>query len=122
MVTGSSKDPRILDDWTASYDLDLNKDYSLHELVEISSYHPHQRALWIYCGEEFENKLTGEQFFHPWDTEDLKLVRPACDVEENEEDDDWMEQWQKEIAMEAGMSMGISAYNDYMGYYYEFED
>lgn len=115
MVTGSNEDPRENDDWAAAYDLDPNKDYTFHELVALSDSQPHQRALWVYHGPEFENKTTGEQYFHPWDhTDNLKLVRPACILDE--EEDNFMDDWRKEIANEEGMLQGIDAYNDYMGY------
>ena len=111
MVTGSNEDPKIKDDWAAAYDLDLNKEYQLHELVEITGHHPHNRALWVYQGPEWENKLTGEQYFNPWDGDNVKLVRPACIIEEK---DDFMDEWRKEIANEAGMMGGLQAYNDHM--------
>ena len=114
MVTGTNEDPRENDDWAAAYDLDLKKDYTYQELVTIASNQPHQRALWVYHGPEFENKTTGEQYFHPWDrTDNLKLVRPACIIDE---EDNSMDDWRKEIANEEGMLQGINAYNDWMGY------
>lgn len=114
MVTGTNEDPRINDDWAAAYDLDLNKDYTYQELVAIASNQPHQRALWIYQGPEFEHKTSGAQYFHPWDhTEYLTLVRPACIIDQ---EDNSMNDWRKEIANEEGMLQGIKAYNDYMGY------
>ena len=115
MVTGTSEDPRKNDNWSAAYDLELDKDYSLQDLVAIASFQPWQRALWVYHGPEFENKLTGEQYLHPWDhLEYLTLVRPACRLADN--DDDHMLEWRKEIANEEGMLQGINAYNECMGY------
>ena len=114
MVTGTSEDPRKNDDWSAAYDLDPNKDYSLQELVAIASSQPWQRALWVYQGPEFEHKTSGAQYFHPWDTDNVTLVRPAC--VNAQDDDNFMSDWRKEIANEEGMLQGIDAYNDYMGY------
>lgn len=114
MVTGTSEDPRENDDWAAAYDLDPNKDYTLLELNSIASSQPHQHALWIYHGPEFEHKTSGAQYFHPWDTDNITLVRPACILDENE--DNSMDDWRKEIANEEGMLQGIDAYNDWMGY------
>jgi hypothetical protein len=114
MVTGSNEDPRENDDWGAAYDLDPNKDYTLLELHSMANSQPHQYALWLYHGPEFEHKTSGEQYFHPWDhTEYLTLVRPACTLEE---EDNFMDDWRKEIANEEGMLHGIDAYNDWMGY------
>jgi len=113
MITGSSEDPRKRDDWGAAYDLDVNKEYSLQELEEIVSWQFNRHALWVYVGEEFEHVTSGEQYFYPWDRpECLTLVRPACILEENNEQDDW----RKEIANEEGMLQGIDAYNEFMGY------
>ena len=53
------------------------------------------------------------QKFNPWDTDNIKLVREAT---EDGDDDDWMEDWRREIAMEAGMMGGCEAYNEAMGY------
>jgi len=115
MVTGTNKDPRGNDDWAAAYDLDPNKEYTLQDLVAIASFQPWQRALWVYQGPEFEHKTSGEKYFHPWDkTEYLTLVRPAC--VRKEEEDNFMDDWRKEIANEEGMLQGINAYNDCMGY------
>ena len=30
--------------------------------------------------------------------------------------DQWREEWRREIAMQAGMGLGVEAYNDHMGY------
>ena len=114
MITGTNEDPRKNDDWSDSYDLDPNKDYTFHELVKIASFQPWQRALWVYHGPEFDNKLTGQQYFHPWDTDNITLIRPACVTAQD--DDDFMSDWRKEIANEEGMLQGIDAYNDFMGY------
>lgn len=115
MVTGSSEDPRKNDDWCTAIELDVDKDYTFHELVAISDAYPHQHALWVYEGKEYENKTTGEQYFHPWDhTNNLKLIRPACTLDP--EEDNFRDSWRKEIAREEGMLQGIDAYNDWMGY------
>ncbi len=45
----------------------------------------------------------------------LENARQLQDAVE-EDDDDWMEEWRREIAMEAGMMGGCDAYNDAMGY------
>ena len=115
MITGSNQDPHVNDDWTAAYDLDANKDYSYQELVTIASNQPHQRALWVYHGPEFEHKTSGAKYFNPWDTDNIKLIRPACILVQND-DENYMSVWRKEIANEEGMLQGINAYNDYMGY------
>ena len=81
-------------------------------------------ALWIYEGEDWEDKNVVDARlvdgtvryavkFNPWDTENVKLVREAID---QDEDNDWMEEWRREIAMEAGMMGGCEAYNEVMGY------
>ena len=115
MVTVSNEDPRSDDGWVSAYDLDLNKEYSFYDLVALCQQN-HRYALWVYHGEEFENKYTGEQYFYPWDRpECLKLVRPACILVEDSEDS-FMEDWRREIAMEEGMLQGIDSYNDWMGY------
>jgi hypothetical protein len=33
-----------------------------------------------------------------------------------DDEDDFMDEWRREQAMQAGMAMGVNAYNDYMGY------
>ena len=114
MVTGSNEDPRCNDDWGSAYDLDLEKEYTLQELVEIASGQPRRHALWIYVGEEFEHKTSGEQYFYPWDRpECLTLIRSACILEDNDESHD---DWRREIAREEGMLQGVDAYNEWMGY------
>jgi len=114
MVTGSNEDPRRNDDWGAAYDLDVSKEYTFQELVEIASGQPHRHALWVYVGEEFEHKTSGAQYFYPWDRpECLTLVRPACVLVQ---DDEWYDDWRREIAMEEGMLQGVEAYNETMGY------
>lgn len=115
MVTGSNEDPRRNDDWSTAYNLDVNKEYSFHDLVAIADAYPHQHALWVYEGEEYESKTTGAQYFYPWDTDNVKLVRPACTLEEDE-NDSWYDDWRREIAREEGMLQGVDAYNDWMGY------
>lgn len=44
---------------------------------------------------------------------DTLIKNPKFDRRQNERDD---ADWQREIAMEAGMCLGIDAYNDAMGY------
>jgi len=114
MITGSSEDPRIKNDWWCAMNLEVGKNYSLEELIKIANCDGND-ALWVYEGEEWEDNLNPEvpDLFHPWDRpECLKLMKPG--TIESEEEDTFMEDWKKEIAMEEGMLQGINAYNDWM--------
>jgi hypothetical protein len=123
MVTCSNEDPRRNDDWLTSVLLEKDKRYTLKELQSLGGA-DETVALWIYEGEDWEDKdVVDARFvdgtvryaekFNPWDTENVKLVHEAID---QDEDDDWMEEWRREIAMEAGMMGGCEAYNEVMGY------
>ena len=46
----------------------------------------------------------------------LEKARQLQEAVEVEDDDDWMEEWRREMAMEAGMMGGCDAYNEVMGY------
>ena len=52
-----------------------------------------------------------EMLFCP--LEKARQLQEAVVVEDN---DDWMEEWRREMAMEAGMLHGVDAYNEAMGY------
>jgi len=52
-----------------------------------------------------------EMLFCP--LEKARQLQEAVEVEDN---DDWMDDWRREIAMEAGMLHGVDAYNEAMGY------
>tara|TARA_B100001057_G_C22644927_1_gene869703 strand:- start:522 stop:923 length:402 start_codon:yes stop_codon:yes gene_type:complete len=126
MATGSNVDPIHNDDWCDTVILELGKEYTLEELVSLARCGDGD-AIWVYEGEDWEDKenamgknmelLNGGvrygQKFNPWDTDNIKLVRKAT---EDGDDDDWMEDWRREIAMEAGMMGGCEAYNEVMGY------
>ena len=71
-------------------------------------------AIWLYVGDDWHDEETGEDNFHPWDTDNVTLIRVASEV--GDEEDKFMEDWRREIAMEAGMMGGSVAYNDAMGY------
>ena len=130
MITGSNQSPEINDDWVTSIPLDATKDHTNEELVEIvETQYPYyvDHAMWYYVGEDYEDKanVLGKnmklvngairygQLFNPWDTENVELVRGAAECGGN---DDWLDDWRKEIAMEAGMLGGCEAYNEVMGY------
>lgn len=123
MVTCSNEDPRRNDDWLTSVVLEKNQSYTDEELQFLGEA-DETMALWIYEGEDWEDKnVVDARFvdgtvryavkFNPWDTENVKLVREAID---QDEDNGWMEEWRREIAMEAGMMGGCEAYNEVMGY------
>ena len=46
----------------------------------------------------------------------LEKSRQLQEAVEKSNDDDWMEEWRREIAQEAGMLHGVDAYNEAMGY------
>ena len=46
----------------------------------------------------------------------LEKARQLQEAVEESNDDDWMEEWRREIALEAGMLHGVDAYNEAMGY------
>ena len=46
----------------------------------------------------------------------LEKARQIQEAVEENSDDDWMDGWKREIAMEAGMMGGCDAYNEVMGY------
>lgn len=52
----------------------------------------------------------------------MELINKAISYREwlayegTKELDNWREEWRREIAMEAGMCLGVEAYNDHMGY------
>ena len=125
MVTGSNEDPRVNNDWIESFVLETGKIYTNEELEKLGGADK-SMALWIYEGEDWEDKDNVEavyanghvryaEKFYPWDTDNVELVREASDIDD-EDGDGWMEEWHREIAMEAGMMGGCDAYNDAMGY------
>ena len=123
MTTGSNQSPEINDDWCGTVNLEVGKQYTLEELVSLARCGDGD-AIWVYEGEDWEDKNVVEarlvngavrykQKFYPWDTDNVKLVREATECDD---DDDWMDDWRREIAMEAGMMGGCEAYNEVMGY------
>ena len=128
MITGSNQHPEIDDDWATSIPLDATKDYTKEELVElILTQYPHyvDHAIWLYEGPDYEDKTAGRKLasgtvvydmaFHPWNGPHIKLIEEA-DLVDDASDDDWVEEWRQEIAMQAGMMGGCDAYNETMGY------
>ena len=123
MVTGSNEDPRQNDDWWSSEILETGKDYTREELIALAKCDDDD-AIWVYEGEEWEDKRAYRpdrriiQFadkFYPWDRpECLKIIRLAALPGEKE--DNWIDEWRREQAMEAGMLGGCDAYNEVMGY------
>ena len=126
LITGSNEDPRTNDDW---HDAAIIHDCATTSEETMIKMCDDERgasgcAIWLYEGEDWEDKTEVDaqfanggvryvQKFHPWDTDNVTLIRSASEVED---DDDWMEDWRREIAMEAGMMGGCAAYNDAMGY------
>ena len=128
MITGSNHHPEINDDWCSSIPLDATKAYTKEELVEIvTSQYPQyvDHALWLYEGPDYEDKtlpivsangtVVYDLAFHPWNGPHMKLI-VETELIKDASDDDWVDEWRKEIAMEAGMLGGCDAYNDAMGY------
>lgn len=127
MITGSNESPEVNDDWWSSKTLEAGREYSLQEMIDLANCSD-DCAIWLYEGpqwEDLENTLGNNMklcngairygmLFYPWDTDDIKLIREADP--DAVKDDDWEEEWRREIAMEAGMLGGCNAYNDYMGY------
>ena len=125
LITGSNEDPRNNDDWETSVVIAEGSNASIDELVRMcdEEYNTEGRAIWLYEGDSYEDFASGRELsngavvydmlFHPWDTDNVTLIRCA---EEVEEEDTFMEDWRREIAMEAGMMGGCEAYNDVMGY------
>ena len=130
MITGSNQHPEINDDWGTSINLDVTKDYTKEELVDIvREKYPHYafHVIWLYEGPDYEDKTLGRKLasgtivyelaFHPWDGPHIKLIE-AADLKEDQIacDDDNDEAWKQEIAMQSGMMGGCEAYNEVMGY------
>lgn len=126
LITGSNEDPRDNDDWETSVVIAEGSSASIDELVRMcdEEHCTEGRAIWLYEGDSYEDFASGRELsngavvydmlFHPWDTDNVTLVR--C-VKESDRDDDWeMRQWQRELAQEAGMLRGVNAYNETMGY------
>ena len=123
MVTGSNEDPRQNDDWWSSEILETGKDYTREELIALAKCDDDD-AIWVYEGEEWEDKRAYRpdrriiQFsdkFYPWDRpECFKIIRLA--TLPGEKEDNWIEEWRREQAVEAGMLGGCDAYNEVMGY------
>ena len=124
MTTGSNKNPEINDDWCGTINLDVGKEYTQEELVKLAKCGKDD-AIWLYEGEDWKDKdvvvsrlvngaVIYKQKFYPWDTDNIKLVREA--TERDDDNDEWIEEWRREIAMEAGMMGGCEAYNEVMGY------
>ncbi len=129
MITGSNQHPEVNDDWATFIVLDVTKDYTKEQLVEIvASRYPHyvNYAMWLYEGPDYEDNTTGrllangtvvnDMAFHPWNGPHIKLIKEANLHSEEESEDDWMQEWRREIAMQAGMMGGCEAYNEVMGY------
>ena len=77
--------------------------YEGEDWEDIRAYRPDKRLI------QFADK------FYPWDRpECLKLRKAGIESDEDDEGDDFMEEWRKEIAMEAGMGGGLQAYRDHM--------
>ena len=128
MVTGSNNDPRRNDDWWSAEVLKTGKEYTTAELIELAAC-DEDDAIWVYEGEDWEDheNSLGQNMelingttrkghvFYPWDRpECLKLIRKASVRDENQYD--FMEDWRREQAMEAGMMRGLKAFNEVMGY------
>ena len=124
MTTGSNQNPEINDDWSGTIDLEAGKEYTREEMIELANCGDDD-AIWVYEGEDWEDKdvvvsrlvngaVIYKQKFYPWGTDNVKLVRLA--TLEGEKEDSFMEDWRREIAMEAGMMGGCEAYNEVMGY------
>jgi hypothetical protein len=127
LITSSNEDPRVNDDWHDAViihdDSMTNEDMMIKMCDE--EHGSSGFAIWLYEGEDWEDKeeidarfanggVRYTEKFHPWDTDNISLIRVASEVDE--EEDTFMEDWRREIAMEAGMMGGCAAYNDVMGY------
>lgn len=130
MITGSNEGPNVNDDWVTSIPLDAGKDYTKKELIDlVETQWPYyvDNAIWYYSGEDYKdtNNVTGKnmklingavRYFHmfnPWDTDNVILIQNA---EVDDVSDSFNEEWRHEVAMQAGMMGGCSAYNEVMGY------
>ena len=127
MITGSNESPEVNDDWWSSKTLEAGRDYTVQEMIDLANCSD-DCAIWLYEGPQWEDldntlgnnlKLSNGvirygMLFYPWDTDDITLIREADP--DAAEDDNWEEEWRREIAMEAGMMGGCNAYNDCMGY------
>ena len=118
MITGSSVDPRINDDWPSEIRLDSKFDYSNESLESIASSYP-KSALWLYEGPEYldyqkiERILSSgivvyEQSFYPWDNPSIRLIRESNPVVSDSNSNDHL----KEILSEQKMMYGIRALID----------
>ena len=122
-ITGGNKDPRKSDNWEATVLIEEGSDATIDQLIEMcdEKYCGEGRAIWLYEGDNYEDLSTGRALasgtvvydmrFHPWDTDDVRLIREAG-VSARDRDEGWL----REIAMEEGMLHGVDAYNEVMGY------
>ena len=112
MITGSSVDPRINDDWETEIRLDSKFDYSNESLEVIASSYPN-RAIWFYEGPEYldyqkiERILSNglvvyEQRSYPWDNPSIRLIRESSPVVSDSNSNDHL----KEILSEQKMMHG----------------
>ena len=126
-ITGSNNDPRIGDDWMSVIDISADSTSSIDQLIEMCDavHHTEGMAIWLYEGEDWEDKVTIEsrfvdgtvrfaKKFYPWDTDDVTLIRAEHDIADDDDVHD--DVWKQDIAMEAGMLGGCEAYNETMGY------
>ena len=101
MITGSSVDPRINDDWETEIRLDSKFDYSNESLEAIASSYPN-RALWLYEGPEYLSEkierilsnglVVYEQSFYPWDNPSIRLIRESSPVVSNSNSNDQLKE------------------------------
>ena len=123
-ITGGNKDPRKSDNWEATVLIEEGSDATIDQLIEMcdEKYCGEGRAIWLYEGDNYEDLSTGRALasgtvvydmrFHPWDTDDVTLIRCAEELDFHS----LVEDWRREIAMEEGMLHGVDAYNEVMGY------
>ena len=128
LITGSNEDPRDNDDWETSVVIAEGSNASLDELIRMcdEEHHTEGRAIWLYEGDSYEDFASGRELsngavvydmlFHPWDTDNVTLIRCAEELDFHAFVEDWRSEMRDEIAMEAGMMGGCDAYNDAMGY------
>ena len=128
MITGSNQHPEVNDDWSTSIDLESSREYTKEEISDIiKTQYPQysSHAVSYYEGPDYEDKTNGRKLvngkvvydlaFHPWNGPHIKMILESelhIDVSE----DDWIDEWRQEIAMQEGMMGGCDAYNEAMGY------
>ena len=123
LITEGNQDPRNNDDWRDSVMIQEDSDASIEELIELcdEEHRTEGCGIWLYDGDNYEDissarRLSNgaviyDMFFHPWDTDNVTLIRSADPGKDDDVDDS-----QLEVAMESGMLHGVNAYNDAMGY------